>query len=109
MPAGGAVLCGVTALCSIPLIRASGPVIGRRGWGAVMGRHHGQEQGRKLSIRPHRAVRNCWVIVALAAAGALVPLSSAAASSPARLDAAGAPSSASAAAAVANGRIAFSQ
>src|SRR5215468_5468989 len=105
MPAGGAVLCGVTALCRIPLIRAGGPVIGRRGWGAVMGRHHGREQGRKLSIRPRRAITNCWVIVALVAAGVLAPLSSAAASSPARPDAVRAPSPASAAAAAANGRI----
>src|SRR5262249_61665253 len=74
-----------------------------------MGRHHGWEQGRKLSLRPHRVITNCWVVVALAAAGALVPLSSAAASSPARTDAAHAPSSASAAAAAANGRIAVSQ
>ena len=79
------------------------------GWGAVMGRHYGCEQGRKLSVRPHRAITNFWVVVALAAAGALAPLSSAAASSLARPQAVRAPSAAVVAAASANRRIAFSQ
>ena len=74
-----------------------------------MGRHYGCEQGRKLSVRPHRAITNFWVVVALAAAGALAPLSSAAASSLARPQVVRVHSAAVAAAASANGRIAFSQ
>ena len=109
VPGWGGVPCGVTALSSIPLIRAGGPVVERWGLGAVMGRHHGCEQGRKLSVRPHRAITNFWVVAALAAAGVLAPLSSAAASSPARPQAVRAPSADGAAAASANGRIAFSQ
>jgi Tol biopolymer transport system component len=71
-----------------------------------MGRHRGWEQGMKILIRPHRAITNSWVVVALAAAGVLAPVSGAAASGPAGLDGGRAPS---AAAAAANGRIAFSQ
>jgi TolB protein len=61
----------------------------------------------KLSVRPHRAIMNSWVVAAFAVAGVLAPVGSAAASGPARLAAAYAPPSA-ATAAVANGRIAFS-
>jgi Tol biopolymer transport system component len=71
--------------------------------------HHGWGQGRKLSVRPRRAITTSWVVVAFAVAGVLAPVSSAAASSPAQQGAAHAPSPAAAAAAAANGRIAFSQ
>ena len=74
-----------------------------------MSRHHGWGQGRKLSVRPHRAIMNSWVVVAFAAAGVLAPAGSAAASGPARLDAARTTPPATAAAAAASGRIAFSQ
>jgi TolB protein len=74
-----------------------------------MGMHHGWRQGRKLSIRPHRAITTSWVVAAFVVAGVLAPVSSAAASSPARPGAVRAPSAAAAAAAAANGRIAFSQ
>jgi Tol biopolymer transport system component len=71
-----------------------------------MGRHYGWEHGRKLAIRPLRAITSSWIAVALAAAGVLASAGTAAASSPGRLGAARAPSASPAAA---NGRIAFSQ
>jgi hypothetical protein len=61
------VLCGVTALSSIPLIRAGGPVVERWGLGAVMGRHHGWGQGRKLSVRSHLIVPESRVTVPVSA------------------------------------------